>query len=187
MGWVVTLGYFYTAMLIIYMLRKLRRISPDRRKIYVQFWVIVLVVYVLLGLNKQLDLQTFVTSTGRCMARVEGWYAERRSFQLTAILVGLAVGSTALFAFYYYFRSILSRSFLAFTGLSLSATFVTLRAISFHHIDHMFSTNVASVKLHALLELIAILLVATNAIRMAHSRSSRIPREVSIATRENTA
>jgi hypothetical protein len=183
MGWVVTLGYFYTAMLIVYMLRKLRRISPERRRIYVQFWVVVLFVYVLLGLNKQLDLQTFITATGRCMARTEGWYAERRSFQLTAILYGLAFGLSSLFVFFYYFRSITSRCLLAFVGLSLSGLFVFLRAISFHHIDSIFSATVANLKLHALLELTAIMLVAVNAIRLAHSRSGRISRDAAVATR----
>jgi hypothetical protein len=176
-GWAMTLCYFYTAFLILYMLRKLRRINPERRTIYIQFWSIILTFYVLLGLNKQLDLQTFITATGRCMARSEGWYADRRNVQLTMILAGFAVGSSALFVFLYYFNSISSRCRLAFIGLGLSAMFVFLRAVSFHHVDVLFSMTILDLKFHAILEFTGIALVAINALRLAIPRTHRTPRE----------
>ena len=177
MGWSITLCYFYTAFIIVYMLRKLRRINPERRTTYIHFWSIVLTFYLLLGFNKQLDLQTFITATGRCMARTEGWYADRRNVQLTMLLAGTAIGSSLLYVFVYYFRSLTSRCSLAFIGLGISALFVFLRAVSFHHVDQIFALTFMDLKIHAILEFTGIALVAINALRLAIPRNKRIPRE----------
>jgi hypothetical protein len=177
MGWAITLFYVYTVLLILYMLPKLRRIHPERRKIYTQFWIIVMLIFVVLGLNKQLDLQTFGTATLRCMARLDGWYEQRRNVQVTAILAGIFIGSTGLFGFLYFFRQIAPRCMLAFVGLGIEALFIFLRAVSFHHIDTVFAMSIGDVKVHAIMEILGILLVAMNAIRLAHHRVQRQPRE----------
>ncbi len=175
LGWLITFGYFYTILLIFYMLRKLRRFSPDRRRLLIQFWLVVVAVYILLGINKQLDLHTFVTATGRCMAKLEGWYRDRRSVQLTVFLAGLSLGLMLLMGFIYYFRRIVSRCMLAITGLGISGLYILFRAVSFHHVDRAFSLTFLDFKIHSLLELTGILLVALNALSLAFQRVRREP------------
>ncbi len=187
MGWAITLFYLYAVLLILYMLPKLRRIHPDRRRIYTQFWIVVLVIFILLGLNKQLDFQTFGTATARCMARLDGWYDQRRSIQLTAILAGVFVGSTALFGFLYFFREIASRCMLAFVGLGIGALFIFLRAVSFHHIDTIFQLSIGDIKVHAIMEIAGILLVALNAIRLSYHRVRREPRVSGVEPRSRSS
>ena len=48
----------------------------DRR-----FWIGTSILLVLLGLNKELDLQTVLTDTARYLAHYEGWYDYRRIVQ----------------------------------------------------------------------------------------------------------
>jgi len=110
-------------------------------------------VLLLLGINKQLDLQTALTEIGRMMARSEGWYGMRRAVQLVFIL-GVAVFG------WWLFRSVLllargnlhqMRSVLLGTVFLLC--FVTIRATSFHHVDRLLGLHLGGVKLNALLEL----------------------------------
>jgi len=64
-------------------------------------WLGLSILLVLLGFNKQLDLQSAITSIGRGIARSGGWYEHRRTLQALFILVfflaTLAGQSTAAF------------------------------------------------------------------------------------------
>ena len=55
--------------------RAVRRGSPGSPI----FWMVLTVLLLLLGINKQLDLQTLLNDVGRRMAKAEGWYDVRRS------------------------------------------------------------------------------------------------------------
>ena len=74
-GWITVVAYGVSAALS---LRCARRTAIGLEH---WFWVGAAVALVLLGFNKQLDLQTLVTQIGRDMAMREGWYAERRVAQ----------------------------------------------------------------------------------------------------------
>jgi hypothetical protein len=167
-GWIITLLYFYCVGLIVFMLRRLRQraTNPDRR-LYLEFWIIVAALYLFLGLNKQFDFQTILTATGRCVSRLEGWYDDRRKVQLTAVLAGVFVCTIAMFLMRWRFGPISHRLRLAFLGVGVSCLFIVLRAISFHHVDQVFSIKLADIKLHVLIETLGILLVSANAIMLA--------------------
>jgi hypothetical protein len=136
-------------------------------------WLGLAMVLLLLGINKQLDLQTALTEVGRMMARSEGWYAMRRAVQLVFILTVAAGG-------WWLFRSVLvlargnlrqMRSVLLGTVFLLC--FVTIRAASFHHVDRLLGLHLGAVKLNALLELGGIAFVIHGAWTTARSLRAR--------------
>src|SRR5262249_9076970 len=48
-------------------------------------WRTISVLFLALGINKQLDLQTALTEAGRVLARYQGWYEQRQFVQLVVI------------------------------------------------------------------------------------------------------
>src|SRR5438105_1302226 len=68
-GWLTVVAYAGAAVLCIRDALREKE-APARRA----FWSILGVMMILLGINKQLDLQTWLTITGRRIALTEGWY-----------------------------------------------------------------------------------------------------------------
>src|SRR3954454_1780330 len=92
-GWTITFAYFICAGLCFWAGRKEKEqaLGRARRWHAPVFWFALCGVLVALGFNKQLDLQSDLTEIGRNMARSEGWYEQRRTFQkIFVVLFGLA-------------------------------------------------------------------------------------------------
>src|SRR3954452_14044830 len=86
LGWATVVGYFGAALLAYRALRLHQAAPPSKdRRLLMGFWAVVLCAMVLLGVNKQLDLQTWLTEIGRDLARSEGWYQRRQVFQVAFI------------------------------------------------------------------------------------------------------
>jgi len=120
-----------------------------------------------LGVNTQLDLQTFFTAFMRCVARANGWYAERRQYQ-HLFLVGLVLGVSVLLASaWIYFRRIIHLVAPALLGAALTGAFVIVRAASFHHEAEWIGIALPSAgNVYVLVELLGIFLVALNAMTL---------------------
>jgi hypothetical protein len=128
------------------------------------FWALLMVLFIFLGLNKQIDLQTWLTDIGRRVAQAQGWYEQRARVQ--AIFVGgVAVLGLWVLAFLLdRTREFLPRHALAFGGLVMLACFVILRTSSFHDVDRVFGWGAFGVRLSWVLELLGILCVGLCAI-----------------------
>ena len=74
-GWLTVALYFGAAALVWGLLRRWPHWSSGQEA---WFWKLLLIALVLLGINKQLDLQSAFTETARLLAVKQGWYAERR-------------------------------------------------------------------------------------------------------------
>jgi len=123
------------------------------------FWVLLAVLLSLLALNKQLDLQSFLTTTARCLAIEQGWYENRRPVQLAFIaIVGLCCLIVAWSAAALLRRS-LRRTWLALTGLFVVLTFVLIRAAGFHHVDMLINVEVYSIRANWVLELSGLVMI----------------------------
>lgn len=116
-----------------------------------------------LCLNKQLDLHTHLTDFFRQMAHRQGWYQQRRPIQAAFIIIGavitLGVGA-------YLVRFTISAGVgvrVTTVGLVLLATYIVLRAASFHHLDSALGRVVNGVKVHNYVELSCILVVIVGA------------------------
>lgn len=97
-----------------------------------RWWLGVGLLMLLLGLNKQLDLQTLFAQLAKSMALAEGWYVRRRQVQFAFVVtLALALISLALAAIY-ALRPVLRHIVPSLLGLALLLLFVGLRAVTFH-------------------------------------------------------
>jgi len=117
----------------------------------------------LLGINKQLDLQTALTEFGRIVAHEQGWYDERQQVQIDFIMGVFLVGIWLVFAVLLLAGRNLPRLGLALLGIVFLCCFVAIRASSFHHVDILLGTRVGGLKMNWILELGGIALVGVGA------------------------
>ena len=152
-GWITVVAYGL-ACLLCWQCARRSGMTSERR-----VWWLMAAVMLLLGINKQLDLQSWVTQLGRDIALAGGWYEHRRVFQALFIF-WLGVGVLGLKAWlgvrsgslHHYTR-------LAGMGLLVLGAFVVLRAASFHHVDAMLGLNFVNVRLNVVFELGGIALI----------------------------
>ena len=124
-----------------------------------QFWLYLAIALLFLGINKQLDLQTWLTQTMRDNALSHGWYAYRRPLQL-GFIVFLGMGMLIILL---SLRLFLANSWrhnkLAWLGVTLLCTFILMRAASFHHLDIFIVYPLFGITINVILEVGAILLI----------------------------
>ena len=133
-GWAVTLAYGVAAWLALSVARRIPTVLREsRRERWV--WFAIAAFCLLMGINKQADLQTLLTSAGKAVATSGGWYEHRRLVQAAFVLLFAGVGlATAIAAFLFTFRT--SRpALVAVLGVGLLLGFAALRAAEFHHVD----------------------------------------------------
>ncbi|MEO0719835.1 MAG: hypothetical protein AAFZ06_13295, partial [Pseudomonadota bacterium] len=78
MGWVTVGGYFAAAAIALAVVLSADRFPEASRRREQLFWIGVVLFMIILGINKQLDLQSFFTATGRCVSKLGGWYEDRQ-------------------------------------------------------------------------------------------------------------
>ena len=138
LGWVTTVGYFIAAgfcganALRAGKYRDGRRTSDEERIVHRSpnpfFWWILTVFMLLMGFNKQLDLQLLVLQVGRQLSKEQGWFAERDAVR-KAIILGFAFTSIILTAWLGWTgRRVWRRYILAVSGVAILAIFVLIRA-----------------------------------------------------------
>jgi hypothetical protein len=136
--------------------------SPGQRR---RMWLAVAGLMMCLCINKQLDLQSLLTEIGRVLSRHEGWYEQRRDFQIWFVL-GVIVGAVVFGCWFVWrFHEFWRRHKLLTTGLTFLLTFIVVRAISFHHVEVLFDSRVLGFKMNWVLELWGIFLISFAAIR----------------------
>jgi hypothetical protein len=147
MGWVTVVAYF-TALVLCVLCAA--RESEGRQR---RFWQIMAVLMLLLGINKQLDLQTWFTQTGRDLAMSQGWYGQRRIVQV-AFISALALGGlVSQIWLYRALRDLGSEVRWAALGLVFLTVFVIIRATSFHHVDVLLHITLGEMRINWILEL----------------------------------
>ena len=144
------------------------RRTTDRRAAYrasCLFWGIVITLFVFLGINKNIDLQTFLTDVGRRVAMAQGWYEQRATVQTIFVLTIAVMGVVTLSLLLKLTRDLLPRHILAFVGLATLAVFLVVRAASFHDIEAAMRFEIVGMRLSWYLEMAGILCVGTCAVR----------------------
>ena len=161
-GWVAVIAYFSTAALSACVASRLdRRIRASQRKAW---WILTLVL-VVLGINKQLDLQGLLMELGRSFAYQHGVYGKRRVLQMIFLFLLAVVSLTALFLWFRMNRQNWREQGYMLVGSVFLVTFVLVRAASFHHFQEIFAVPLGGVKLHRVIELFAIAWLAASAIK----------------------
>ena len=170
MGWLTVIMYFVAAVLALKTSYSSTYLfayeTVQQQKV---FWLIVALTLLFLGINKQLDLQSFFTAIGKYYAHRDGWYENRRIIQISFITAILGLGSIALFVFVYKMKSIIKTNRLAIVGLIFLLLFVIIRAASFHHMDILINTKIWGFRMNWVLELsgiVAITIAALSSLRL---------------------
>lgn len=130
-----------------------------------------------LALNRALGLDAGLTILFRNIALREGWYADRRIFQLLAVVL-LAVGVILVLLLGRYFaKGRIPHPELRVVLLAtlLLSGFVAIRACSFHYLDVFLGHRLAGFRLGGLAEFAAVLLVAVSAV-LFHRRKLSVDR-----------
>ena len=154
-GWLITVAYFVAAWCCLQSFLRARSVGLRE-----PVWLVLMAGTLLLGLNKQLDLQTLLTQIGKEMAQHEGWYAQRSYVQaafvatLVTLSVALAVGIFSIA------RRHSGELRLSLFGVVLLLVFAVMRAAAFEHVGVDFGENV-----DAIMELGGIACVASGAWR----------------------
>jgi hypothetical protein len=116
-------------------------------------WRAISSLFVALGINKQLDLQTALTEFGRVVADYQGWYNERQIVQVWFIM-GVAVACILIACVLLAFaRKSPAPTWLALVGTTTVLAFVLIRAASFHHIDRFIGETILGLRWNWVLEM----------------------------------
>ena len=158
LAWFVTGAYFVGAALTAVAAHH----AADRTERH--FWIGCAVLLVLLGFNKQLDLQGYITTVGRFLARSEGWYEQRRLVQAAFVTALALIAATSIACLAVRLRRSGPPVKIAALGIVLLFTFVLWRAASFHHMDIWVTRNIAGMRSGWWLELAGIIVIGLSAI-----------------------
>lgn len=164
-GWIITMAYALAALLCLRTTLiswyQVSRSSTSRRRTL--FWLVVTLFAFFLGVNKQLDLQTWVTEAGRIMAREQGWYEQRRIVQMWFVAGVALTGLGVLVACFWLGRSVLRQHPFTLLGIIFLACFVVIRAASMHHVDEVLGLRLGGLKIRWILELSGIVCLGFSA------------------------
>ena len=177
-GWLTLAAYAVAACLALLAYRSCRpeagrldRIHPHEarhQRLLARFWLVACVTLTVLGVNKQLDLQSLFTQLLRDAAHQQGWYDSRRSYQFAFVVIIAGAGVVGVVAMAWVWRRVLDRVWIALLGLMWMMSFVVIRAASFHHVD-TFLRSITRAGTVAF-ELSGIAMVAAGAVRALRSR-----------------
>ncbi|MEJ6404872.1 isopropylmalate isomerase [Yoonia sp. 2307UL14-13] len=152
MGWSIV-GLYFLSGLVALLVAGCARFPYDTARRERVFWVVLGLILLALGVNKQLDLQSLLTAVARCMAQLQGWYDARRIVQIGFIVILVAVMLLMTLMFWSMLKGTLSRTWLGLFGLMIVLTFVAVRAVGFHHMDQLINMEISDLRVNWLLEM----------------------------------
>ncbi len=162
-GWFTVVAYLVAASVCFQRARDEFAAIPPETGTLKAFWLGAAILLFLLAINKQMDFQTLLTAAGRCLARAQGWYEERRSIQ-ASFIIGLLVVSAGFFGLALWaLRRHIRREWLVLTGFFILIVFVLMRASSFHHMDQFINTRLWGIRMNWLFELGALGMIVAGA------------------------
>lgn len=153
-GWFTAFVYLIAAFCAMRQYRAHRKLELDAR-----FWLVLVWLLVILGINKQLDIQGWFIDAMKQDAIRDGWYQYRTHFQVVFV-IAMGLGLVALLlALRLYLINSWQRYKITWIGLVLLFCFIVIRGASFSHVDILINRHVMGIELNVVLELSALLLV----------------------------
>ena len=131
MGWITAAAYLFTAAVCWSACKRHKKNENCREA---SFWLLLTLIFIILGINKQMDLQTLLTEFGREISKSLGWYESRHSVKKIFLAV---LGLGCLMFFYFisrYYNNVWQANKLACAGVIFLAVFIVVRAMTFQHI-----------------------------------------------------
>jgi hypothetical protein len=121
-GWVTVVLYFF-AVWSAWKTANFVNTSSDGH-----LWRAISMLFIALGINKQLDLQTALTEFGRVVADHQGWYNERQIVQVWFIMGVAAACILIICVLLTFARKSPAPTWLALVGTTTILAFVLIRA-----------------------------------------------------------
>ena len=150
LGWCITLGYFATAAL------SLRTMQRQQKKQSKNFWAIVGILMLIMGFNKQLDLQTLIIQTGKDLSKACGIYDDKIKIQVAFILLFSICGFAATAGFFFLIGKQVLKFPFAIAGIILLVCYVIMRAGTMQQFEILPDRNIRQFQLNQLLEIVAL-------------------------------
>ena len=185
-GWMITLSYFLVALLCTAAFRdEARSYRVTKRLQRPAFWLILTALLVLLGFNKQLDLQTWVQSTGDNLVVSGGLEDHRWGIKLLSLLTLALAGAGVSMAMLLYIGRQWRLYLLTFVGLLYLGVFVVLRAADslpvLNDINQRYYESI-----HLALELPGVLMIGVSAARAVYRETRRFKTAQTRGKRQTT-
>ena len=128
------------------------------------FWAFLFIIMLFLACNKQLDIQTYITAVGREVAHAQGWYEQRRTIQKEVVITLILIAFLFLIYMFYMVYNLPTANKIAMIGALFTFSFIGMRALSFHHVDHYVGRVIFGVKMHILIEICGGVIVSLGAL-----------------------
>lgn len=173
-GW-LTVALYFCVSFCCYQVYLSRELIFDRNKVQQStFWFSLVIIFALLGINKQMDFQSLLTDIGRAIAREHDWYQHRKAVQAWFIQGVIVGGVVMIGTLIFIFRTVLKANALAIIGLCVLVSFIAIRATSFHHVDYFIKLQFFGVRLNWGMEICSILLVGANTSILLKLKKTRV-------------
>ena len=160
LGWAMLALYLVTALLTFRAAFVANFASSPKMS---RVWICLGVILAVLGLNKQVDLQTLLIELGRHMALREHLFAYRLElyfiFFVVFILGIIALLATVILRFSTELRTFARRFPLALCGCGLISIYIVIRATSIDNVDFMLGFDLTQIPFLWLLEAGGLMLI----------------------------
>ena len=143
--------------------RRQRPVVLDRNEPFL--WRLLFIGVMTMGINKQLDLQSALSEWARLMAHEQGWYENRRQYQLAFIAAMPVAMLTAFSALALMIWRTPAPTLLACAGAAGLVAFIAIRAASFHHVDEILNSQLGVLRLNWLLEIGSLAVIGLGALK----------------------
>lgn len=132
LGWLTVGLYLLAALLCGYTAWRAGGVFPGtNHRAHRLIWAALAVVLLFLAVNKQLDLQSWLSAVGRAAVYESGWYEQRDTLQMVLILVFVAGSLGILFAAGWLVRRAWRQYWMLLLGSVFLVRFIMVRAASF--------------------------------------------------------
>lgn len=160
--WTTVAAYLIAATIAVRAARAARQRSEPRERV---FWSLTAGLLIFLGVNELFDLQTVLTEVGKQWSLEQGWYEDRRLYQLEFVIALAVVAVLAGLAALWLTRSTHRTVRWALLGLVFIGVFILFRAASFHHVDALLGRGPSAFNWGSVQEMLGILIVGLAAYR----------------------
>lgn len=122
-------------------------------------WMLATVLLVFQVFNTPLDLHGLVWASGRCLAHIQGWHAERYAFQSNLLVILAGAGGSLFLLGCLLLRRDLPAGALLLLGLSLSVGMTLVKGINYHRLETLYTRLIGPLWLSDLIELAGVLCI----------------------------
>ena len=137
-GWSITLGYLTTAF---FSFLHARHYLASRAIRHARFWLMISLFLLLMGINKQLDLQILLLETAKSFSLQYGFYQHRHSLVVAFIGTLLLWGAASQAWLYSGLKRLHRPERWALIGLGIAFAFIASRAAYFQHLVGPFEQS----------------------------------------------